>query len=66
MDRELEQLIERARDVKLTEQQLEDGRVAIAAANGAITDSRITLETMRATRTIVLASEAPRDETDCD
>lgn len=57
MDAELKSLIDRTRDVKLTEAEMEEGRIAIAAANGAITDARITVDTMRATRTIMIAAE---------
>ena len=36
-------------------------RITLAAANGHLSDSRITLDTMRAARTIMLAAEQPRD-----
>ena len=61
MDQNLLDLIERSRGVTLTDAQLEEGRIAIAAANGAMSDSRITVETMRATRTVMLASEQPKE-----
>lgn len=64
MDRELEELLERARDVKMTPEQLEEHRVALAAANGHLSDSRITLETMRAARTIMIAAEQPKNSDD--
>ena len=57
MDRELEALLERVRTVELTDDQLEEGRIAIAAANGALSDDRITVATMKATRTIMRAAE---------
>ncbi len=58
MDRELELLIERSKDVTVSDADLEEGRIAIAAANGALTDARITIDTMRAVRTVMLAAEA--------
>lgn len=58
MDEELKQLIERSRDVRVSEAEREEGRIAIAAANGALTDDRITIDTMRAVRTIMIAAEA--------
>ena len=57
MDAELQALLDQSRGLSLSELQLEEGRIAIAAANGAISDSRINIDTMRATRTIMLAAE---------
>jgi hypothetical protein len=61
MDEELKGLLERAKGVKLTNSQLEEHRIALAAANGYLSDSRITLETMQATRTLMRASEKKSD-----
>ncbi|MFT4954274.1 MAG: hypothetical protein ACI8U3_000642 [Brevundimonas sp.] len=61
MENELHTLLERARNVTVSEAQLEEGRIAMAAANAGINDSRVTVETMRATRTIMLASEQAKD-----
>lgn len=58
MDDELKLLLEQSRSVKLTADEIEDNRIALAAANGHLTDKRITVTTMRATRTIMLADEA--------
>jgi hypothetical protein len=58
MDEELQDLLERARSVVLTEEELESHRVAMAAANGHLSDDRITIATMTATRTIMRASES--------
>lgn len=63
MDRELEELLARARHLDLTDAELEEQRIAIAAANGALTDDRISVETMKATRTIMIASEKPKTKT---
>ena len=60
MDKELAELLERARNVKLSEDDLEEHRVALAAANGNLSDSRITVETMQAARTIMIAAEKSR------
>lgn len=57
MDKELEALLDSVRDVKMTDEQLEEHRIALATANGHLSDSRITLDTMKATRTIMIASE---------
>ena len=58
MDDELKQLLEQSRSVQLTDNEIEENRIALAAANGQLTDKRITVSTMRATRTIMLADEA--------
>jgi prefoldin subunit 5 len=60
MDRELEELLARARHIKPTAEELEEQRIVIAAANGQISDSRITVETMRAARTIMVAGATPK------
>ena len=57
MDKELEDLLERSKSVELTADEIEENRIALAAANGQLTDKRITVSTMRATRTIMLADE---------
>ncbi len=57
MDSELQALLDQSRDLHPSKEQLEEGRIAIAAANGALSDSRINIDTMRATRTIMLAGE---------
>jgi len=62
MDKELQELLDRARGMKLTVEELEEHRVALAAANGHLSDSRITLETMKAARTIMLAADKPKDD----
>jgi hypothetical protein len=62
MDKELQELLDRARGVELTPDELEEHRIALAAANGHLSDSRITLETMRAARTIMIAAEKPKDD----
>jgi hypothetical protein len=64
MDRELEELLARARDLKLSDAILEEQRIAIAAANGTLSDDRITVATMKATRTIMIAGEKPKTKTE--
>lgn len=61
MDKELSDLLERARTIELSEADLEEHRIALAAANGHLSDERITLETMKATRTIMIAEETHKD-----
>lgn len=58
MDQELKDLLERSKSVKLTPEEIEENRIQLAAANGQLTDERITEKTMRATRTIMLSEEA--------
>jgi hypothetical protein len=62
MDKELETLLEKSRSVKYSDDELEEHRIALAAANGHVTDSRITVDTMKATRTIMKAAEAARED----
>jgi len=62
MDRDLEELLARARQQKLSPEQLEEHRLTIATANGALTDNRINMDTMKATRTIMLAAEQPKSK----
>ncbi|NML11444.1 hypothetical protein HHL08_15020 [Sphingobium sp. AR-3-1] len=57
MDDELKALLEQAKSVKLSPEEIEDNRIALAAANGQLTDKRISVSTMKATRTIMLADE---------
>jgi hypothetical protein len=58
MDTELLALLERAKSIDLTPEQEEIHRIALAAANGTLSDSRITLETMRATRVLMTQAES--------
>jgi len=58
MDDELKALLEQAKSVELSANEIEENRIALAAANGQLTDKRITVSTMKATRTIMLADEA--------
>lgn len=64
MDKELQELLERARAVEMTDAELEEHRITLAAANGHLTDSRITVDTMKATRTIMKAAEQPKKPKD--
>lgn len=56
MDDKLKSLLERARTVRVPEEELEEQRIALAAANGNLSDERITPDTMTATRTIMKAA----------
>lgn len=60
MDKELEDLLRKASTAKLTDAEVEENRFALAAANGHLSDERITLETMRATRTTMVAAETKK------
>lgn len=57
MDDELKGLLEQAKSIHLSPEEIEENRIALAAANGNLTDDRITVATMKATRTIMLAEE---------
>jgi hypothetical protein len=57
MDDELKALLEQSKSVELSDNEIEENRIALAAANGQLTDKRITVATMKATRTIMLARE---------
>jgi hypothetical protein len=57
MDEELKGLLDQAKSIRLSPEEIEENRIALAAANGNLTDDRITVATMKATRTIMLAEE---------
>ena len=60
MDRELTELLERSRSIEMTEEQLEEHRIALAVANGYLSDSRVTVDAMKAARTVVEAGNKPK------
>ncbi len=60
MDRELQDLLEKSRAIEMTEEQLEEHRIALAVANGSLSDSRVTVDAMRAARTVVAAGSKPK------
>lgn len=62
MDNELSVLLEKARNANLSKEQLEEQRVNIAAANGRLTDGRITVDSMKATKTIMQSAVAGSSE----
>lgn len=62
MDQELTDLLARARGVKLTDAQLEEHRIALAVANGYLSDSRITIDAMKAARTVEEAAKKPKTD----
>ena len=55
MDQELLTLLGRAREIKPTEAELDEHRIALAVANGVYSDARVTVDAMKASRTIVEA-----------
>lgn len=57
MDKELEELLVKSRNVTMTSEEIEQHRLELAVANGSFSDSRITVETMKAGMTVVEASE---------
>lgn len=60
MNEELRELLERAKGVVMTEAELHEHRIAMAVANGVLSDDRVTTEAMRATVTVAVASGAMR------
>lgn len=61
MNAELADLLEKSKSLDVCEGDMEDHRIELAAANGYMSDSRITVDTMRATRTIMKAAESVRN-----
>ena len=56
MDKELLELLEKSREIEMSPEALDEPRIALAVANGSFSDSRVTLETMKAGVTIMTAS----------
>lgn len=61
MDKELMELLEKSRSVEMTPEEIEQHRIELAVANGSFSDSRITVETMKAGMTLVAASKKDAD-----
>ncbi len=61
MEHELTALLERARGLSMTNEQLEEHRIALAVANGYLSDSRVTVDAMKAARTVEEAARKPKD-----
>lgn len=57
MDKELMELLEMSRKIEMSPEEIEEHRIALAVANGSFSDSRVTIETMKAGVTILAASE---------
>ena len=58
MDTELERLWERAKAVEVSEEERLEQRIIDVAANGNLSDPRITVETTRAVHTLMEAENA--------
>jgi hypothetical protein len=58
MDQMLAELLERAYGASMSADDVEERRIAMAVANGALSDSRITVDAMRAVRTVDLAHKS--------
>lgn len=54
----LEELIKEANTLPISQYELEQGRIEIAAANGGTSDDEITVDTVRAAHTIIVAAES--------
>lgn len=61
MNDELKALLERAKSRRPSQEEREEQALENAFANGALSDSRITRETIRATATILAQSDKPND-----
>lgn len=57
MNKELMELPENSRKIEMSPADIEEHRIALAVANGSFSDSRVTIETMKAGVTIMTASE---------
>ena len=62
MDAELKELLERSRSLSLSDAQLEEHRISLAVANGYLSDSRVTVDAMKATMTLVAASKQSKTD----
>lgn len=62
MDETLAKMLERARGVKMSEAALEEHRISLAAANGYLSDSRVTVDAVRATRNAMAAGSGPKKD----
>lgn len=62
MDKELQELLERSKTLELTDEQLEEHRITLAVANGYLSDSRVTVDAMKATMTVVAASKQSKTD----
>lgn len=60
MDQRLQELLEKTKTVTMTPEEREAQIVAMAAANGNLTDERITVATVTAARTILQAAEGDK------
>ena len=60
MEDELEKLWERAKGIEMSAEERAEQRIIDVAANGNISDPRITVETTRAVHTLVQAEKASR------
>lgn len=58
MDTELEQLWEKAKAVEVSDEERVEQRIIDVAANGNLSDPRITVETTKAVHTLIEAEEA--------
>ena len=61
MDSELNKLWNKAKAVEVSEEERTEQRIIDVAANGNISDSRITIETTRAVHTLVEAEKVDID-----
>lgn len=61
MNEQLQDLLRQASGKVLTPEQMVEQRIQLAAANGHLVDTRINVETVKATRTIMMSAESAQD-----
>lgn len=61
MDKELTELLDKSRGRSLSADEMEEHRIALAVANGSLSDSRITVDTMRAGITVIAAAHKDKE-----
>lgn len=57
MDKELMDLLDRAKGVTLTPEELEESHIHMAVANGVISDGRVTTDALKAAQVVKKAAK---------
>jgi hypothetical protein len=57
MDKELKKLLDKAKGVTLTPEELDESHIRMAVANGLISDGRVTVDALRAAQKVKEASK---------
>jgi hypothetical protein len=59
MDKELKQLLDKAKAVTLSQEELDESHIRMAVANGVISDGRVTMDALKAAQVVKTASAQP-------